>query len=186
MASNSVLSLGLCLLAQVGWAQVVIPVTPAGENLTAMLEALNSRDRQSIENYAERYGGSGSVDQVLGTIEQIGELRIASVVESDRLRIAFVAEAPAIGLRFVGMLAVEDSEPPVLAYSLPWTVLPPDKTVIGFAIDDERFDVALPWARVVNPITGSNWEGSGVQPDVAVPADEALTTALELIRRQSP
>jgi hypothetical protein len=34
----------------------------------------------------------------------------------------------------------------------------------------------------INPITGSNWEGAGVQPDVAVPADQALETALKLAR----
>ncbi|HYI09561.1 MAG TPA: hypothetical protein VEK57_10905 [Thermoanaerobaculia bacterium] len=28
--------------------------------------------------------------------------------------------------------------------------------------------------RSVNPITGTNWQTVGVQPDVAVPADQAL------------
>ena len=34
----------------------------------------------------------------------------------------------------------------------------------------------------INPITGSNWEGVGVQPDVATPADQALESALKLAR----
>ncbi len=34
----------------------------------------------------------------------------------------------------------------------------------------------------INPITGTNWEGVGVKPDVAVPADEALAKALELAK----
>ena len=50
---------------------------------------------------------------------------------------------------------------------------------------DERFDVAMPWARVVNPITKSNWEGTGVQPDVAVAANDALAVTLQLIQVNS-
>ncbi len=33
-------------------------------------------------------------------------------------------------------------------------------------------------AKSVNPITGDNWQGVGVQPDVDVPADQALDEAL--------
>lgn len=40
----------------------------------------------------------------------------------------------------------------------------------------------LPWGRAVNPVTGTNWEGVGVQPDVPVPADQALERALEAAR----
>ena len=29
----------------------------------------------------------------------------------------------------------------------------------------------------MSPITKTNWEGTGVEPDVKVPADQALTTA---------
>lgn len=37
--------------------------------------------------------------------------------------------------------------------------------------------VSLPFGRAVNPISGTNWEGTGVEPDVKVPAPEALTVA---------
>lgn len=37
--------------------------------------------------------------------------------------------------------------------------------------------ITVPFARSVNPVTGTNWEGSGVTPDVAVPAGEARTVA---------
>lgn len=37
--------------------------------------------------------------------------------------------------------------------------------------------VRVLFARAVNPVTGGNWEGVGVQPDVPVPADKALATA---------
>jgi C-terminal processing protease CtpA/Prc len=45
--------------------------------------------------------------------------------------------------------------------------------------------VFIPSGRAINPITGTNWEGTGVTPDVAVPAGDALETALRLARAQS-
>jgi hypothetical protein len=37
----------------------------------------------------------------------------------------------------------------------------------------------IPGGRAQNPITGTNWEGVGVIPDVAVPSENALKVALE-------
>jgi hypothetical protein len=37
--------------------------------------------------------------------------------------------------------------------------------------------IAIPFARSVNPITGTNWQGTGVIPDIAVPEAEAYDTA---------
>ena len=36
---------------------------------------------------------------------------------------------------------------------------------------------SVPFGRAVNPITGTNWEGTGIEPDIKVPADQALSTA---------
>jgi C-terminal processing protease CtpA/Prc len=41
----------------------------------------------------------------------------------------------------------------------------------------EHFMTFIPSGRAINPITKTNWEGTGVTPDVAVPADQALLTA---------
>jgi hypothetical protein len=41
----------------------------------------------------------------------------------------------------------------------------------------EQFGVWVPAGRAVNPVTGKNWEGTGVIPDVPVAADDALRTA---------
>jgi C-terminal processing protease CtpA/Prc len=41
----------------------------------------------------------------------------------------------------------------------------------------EHVELRLPVARSVNPITGGNWEGVGVQPDVQVPSGDALDVA---------
>ena len=35
----------------------------------------------------------------------------------------------------------------------------------------------VPFARSVNPVTGTNWQGAGVVPDVAVPEAEARDVA---------
>ena len=37
--------------------------------------------------------------------------------------------------------------------------------------------IAIPFARSVNPVTGTNWQGTGVVPDVAVPEAEAYDVA---------
>lgn len=42
---------------------------------------------------------------------------------------------------------------------------------------NEHFQVFVPTGRAVNPVTGTNWEGVGVKPGVAVPEEEALTRA---------
>jgi Peptidase family S41/N-terminal domain of Peptidase_S41 in eukaryotic IRBP len=37
--------------------------------------------------------------------------------------------------------------------------------------------IAVPFARSINPVTGTNWQGTGVIPDTPVPADEAYNVA---------
>ncbi|MGZ3937799.1 MAG: S41 family peptidase [Flavisolibacter sp.] len=44
------------------------------------------------------------------------------------------------------------------------------------------FVLFVPFARAINPITKTNWEGKGVQPNIETPADKALEAALEQIR----
>jgi C-terminal processing protease CtpA/Prc len=51
---------------------------------------------------------------------------------------------------------------------------------------DEHFRIDVPFARAINPITHTNWEGVGVTPDVVVPAKDALDTAQRLLREKLP
>ena len=44
----------------------------------------------------------------------------------------------------------------------------------------EHFGIGVPFARAINPITHTNWEGTGVEPDVKVDASQALETAIKL------
>jgi hypothetical protein len=51
--------------------------------------------------------------------------------------------------------------------------------VRGERIDD-RFSIGVPFARAINPISKTNWEGTGVEPDVKTSAAEALGVAQKL------
>jgi len=55
--------------------------------------------------------------------------------------------------------------------------------VSGHWIDD-HFMIGVPFARAVNPISKTNWEGTGVEPDVKVPAGEALEVAKKMAAEQ--
>ncbi len=55
--------------------------------------------------------------------------------------------------------------------------------VRGERINDQ-FTINVPFARAINPITKTNWEGTGVEPDINVPAADALSTAQELIAEE--
>jgi hypothetical protein len=47
---------------------------------------------------------------------------------------------------------------------------------------NDHFALSLPEQRSINPITGTNWQGVGVKPDIVVPAGQALDAALKLAR----
>jgi C-terminal processing protease CtpA/Prc len=40
--------------------------------------------------------------------------------------------------------------------------------------------VGVPFAKSLDPVTKTNWEGTGVEPDVKVAASDALTRAQAL------
>lgn len=50
----------------------------------------------------------------------------------------------------------------------------------GFRPLAKGFAAFIPMQQVANTLTGANWEGVGVNPDVAVPAEQALTHAHRL------
>jgi hypothetical protein len=52
--------------------------------------------------------------------------------------------------------------------------------VDGFSLGHDLTAI-IPVGRAINPITGTNWEGVGVTPDVIVNTDSALEKALEMI-----
>ncbi|MEK6281166.1 MAG: S41 family peptidase [Acidobacteriota bacterium] len=54
----------------------------------------------------------------------------------------------------------------------------------GFRVH-EHFNVFIPTGRAINPITKTNWEGTGVAPDVEVSASQALTVARLMALKKS-
>ncbi len=53
-----------------------------------------------------------------------------------------------------------------------------------FVVLTGNFMMSLPFARAVNPITKTNWEEVGVEPDVKISADKALDTALAMASKK--
>jgi hypothetical protein len=57
-------------------------------------------------------------------------------------------------------------------------------------IVQEKFVLNVPVARAINPITKTNWEGTGVTPDISVPSaeafDKAYLMALEKLAAKAP
>jgi len=49
---------------------------------------------------------------------------------------------------------------------------------------DNHFMIRVPFARAVNPLSKTNWEGTGVEPDIKVPADQALDVAKRMAEEQ--
>jgi hypothetical protein len=60
----------------------------------------------------------------------------------------------------------------------------------GMQIVNDSFLVWVPTGRAVNPISKTNWEGTGVAPDIAVESDKALgkarTVSLEKMMKAAP
>jgi hypothetical protein len=49
---------------------------------------------------------------------------------------------------------------------------------------DAHFSIDVPLARAINPVSKTDWEGTGVEPDIRVPAADALTEALKRASQQ--
>lgn len=47
----------------------------------------------------------------------------------------------------------------------------------------DHFLIEVPFGSFINPITKGNWEGTGVEPDVKVPAGRALEVAEKLAQQ---
>jgi len=48
---------------------------------------------------------------------------------------------------------------------------------VSLRVASDRFLISLPIGRAINPITNTNWEGTGVEPHIKVEASQALKTA---------
>jgi hypothetical protein len=51
---------------------------------------------------------------------------------------------------------------------------------VDMHVINDNYGISIPFGKAVNPVTNSNWEGTGVEPDVKVPRDKAMETAYML------
>ncbi len=52
------------------------------------------------------------------------------------------------------------------------------------AFESYNIGLSVPFGRAVNPITKTNWEGTGVEPDISVPSKDALLVAhMEILKK---
>lgn len=49
---------------------------------------------------------------------------------------------------------------------------------------DDHFEAFIPTGRAINPLSGTNWEGLGVEPDVVTPQEQAFTVAYAAALRE--
>ena len=57
--------------------------------------------------------------------------------------------------------------------------------VAGHRIDD-HFMIGVSFAGAINPISKTNWEETGVEPDIRAPVADALTTVQKLVAEKQP
>ena len=146
-----------------------------------------------IDLRANHGGDPSTVAQVASYLFDDKPVHLSDVVERDGSTRAFWTEPTVAGKRFGGKKPVyvltsaeTFSGGEALAYdlqSLRRATLIGETTGGGanptsaHALDD-WFAIGVPWARAVNPVTKTNWEGVGVRPDVATKATAALDEAL--------
>lgn len=56
--------------------------------------------------------------------------------------------------------------------------------VMAYLFPSLNVGIRVSYGRAINPVSGTNWEGTGVEPDIAVPSDDAFDAAyLEALRK---
>jgi hypothetical protein len=184
------------LPGNVGYLQIVelCPFDAAGEAMRRSFASLAGSDAVIID-LRENEGGSGDlVPPICGYFlparthlydilnPRNGEAeKVSTPKEIDSPR---MTETPVYVL--IGRRTYSAAE--CLAYTLQShakAVIVGERSVGGahptrsFVIREAEVVVTVPVRDIINPLTGTNWEGGGVKPDLDVPADRALRIAHE-------
>ena len=173
----------------------IIPeVATGGPALTAAMQLVQHTDALILDLRATRGGSPEGVVFLASFLFPDGDARLSDFVEGPRGPVRqYWTCAYLPGPRYLDRpvyvltSATTFSGGEALAYDLQAlgraTVV--GETTRGGAHPSEvvllttQIELRLPVARALNPITGGNWEGVGVQPDIPAPATEALEVALE-------
>jgi hypothetical protein len=126
-----------CLLIFVlapGWAEPVIPNTPAGNTLKAWLDAFNSGDRARIETYVKTVDQSQSVDGMISFRNQTGGFELLSIESSEPLHVRFRVKEKGGPTTALGNLLVKDGQPPTVG-TFGLRALPPGAVLENVTLD---------------------------------------------------
>ena len=169
------------------------PLPRVRDAITAFMSDVADADVLIIDLRANHGGDPSTVVQVASYLFDDKPVHLSDVVERDGTTRSFWTEPTVAGKRFGGKKPVyvltsaeTFSGGEALAYdlqSLRRATLIGETTggganLTGAHTLDDWFMIGVPWARPINPVTKTNWEGVGVRPDVATKATAALDEAL--------
>ncbi|MFD6435956.1 S41 family peptidase [Streptomyces venezuelae] len=184
-------------VALLGLAPALFPLSWSAEPLGAALTLVAPADALILDLRANTGGDPDTVAFVCGHLLD-GRTHLNSMYwrDGDRLEQSW-SPAHVPGARFGGSKplyvltsARTFSAAEELAYDLQQLgrAVVVGETTAGGAHPREGWTVhphleaTIPVGRAVNPVSGTNWEGTGVRPDVPCAADEALDRAQALAR----
>lgn len=175
----------------------VFPPPSLGGDVVAAMMTVAAQGDALIIDLRKNGGGMETVDTIVGQLVPAGSPLSGSFDRPSGKTTAHVSPRPPEGRRFgdtkpVYILTSKRtfSAAEALAYDLQALKR---ATIVGevtggganpfeYRRVHAHFALSLPEKRSINPITGTNWQDVGVKPDVAVPADQALATALSLAK----
>jgi hypothetical protein len=179
-------------------APQLFPVQLVGATLSAALQLVAGADALLLDLRENRGGDPRTVALVCGYLLDEEALLVTMHQRDTGETVQSWSPAYVPGPRFgatkplyvlVGPTTFSGAEE--LAYDLqqlrPGTVVVGERTrggahpCEGYRLHP-HLELTVPVARAVSSATGTNWEGTGVTPDVRVPAATALATAYELAR----
>jgi len=164
----------------------------AGETAIAALNFLSNCDAL-IFDLRQNGGGSPTMIQLISSylFDEVQHLNSFYIRKTDQTR-QFWTQAKVVGPKLVDL--------PVFVLTSRYTFSAAEEftynlknmeraTIVGettgggaHPVEFRRFtelgvEMSLPYGRAINPITETNWEGTGIAPHIKVPADEALDAA---------
>jgi retinol-binding protein 3 len=169
------------------------PVPRARDAIATLMSDVAEADALIIDLRANHGGDPSTVALVASYLFDDQPVHLNDVIERDGTTRTFWTQPSVAGKRFGGKKPVyvltsaeTFSGGEELAYdlqSLRRATLIGETTGGGANLTgghtlDAWFVIGVPYARAVNPVTKTNWEGVGVRPDVATKATAALAEAL--------
>jgi C-terminal processing protease CtpA/Prc len=187
---------GVRFPGNVGYLELIefCPPDAAGEAMREAFEALEG-SATLILDLRRNEGGAG--DLIPRICERLfpERTRLYDIVDprSDESEVVFTTEEAASGTMaaipiYVLTSGTTFSSAECLAYTLQTlrgAIVVGERTAGGahptrsFVIREAEVVVTVPVRDMLNPVTGTNWEGTGVVPDLEVSAEQALQAALE-------